>query len=140
MGWGPIWSSSVRWTPVGSWGWQPERMRPTVQHYCLLQGFNLGGQEPHLTSSSQCPAQYGGNQRCPQEPAPCCNHGQNAWAHQGSCSLEALLQNLRSVGLHPSSWPIGSAAGKAVSSGDSRVSVEQDSEGFKDRGALLVAD
>lgn len=54
--------------------------------------------------------------------------------------MEALLQNLRSVGLHPSSLRIGSAAGKAVSSGDSQVSVEQDSEGFKDRGALLVAD
>lgn len=59
---------------------------------------------------------------------------------EGRSSLEALLQNLRSVGLHPSSLPIGSAAGKAVSSGDSQASAEQDSEGLKDRGALLVAD
>lgn len=44
-------------------------------------------------------------------------------------SLEAHLSTLRSVSLHPSSLPAGRAAGEAVSSGDSQVSVEQDSEG-----------
>lgn len=43
--------------------------------------------------------------------------------------LEAHLWTLISVSLHPSSLPVGRAAGEAVSSGDSQMSAEQDSEG-----------